>query len=413
MIRFRGAVVAVFAILFAGSVFAALSPKYADWAKGPEQWLMTRDDWKAWRNVKTDEEAQQFIDLFWVRRDPTVGTYRNEFKEEFEGRVAYADANYKSEHGKRGSLTEPGRVFILLGAPHSAGGGARQSMMMMGGSESAPVSAPAPSSGARGINGIGDTGNKMNGQLGATMVWEYDRPGDLGLTGPAYFIEDITSHDFHYDPQRSNVGGALTTAIGRAIKNPQLTAVPDWAVPPKLEYKQLEYKQIEPNEVEAKVTVAPASGTTVIKQGGKVVETVVQPAGAPGAHDLTLIADSRAIKPQADADPFAGVVHKSSFTKNDDIAFMFQYCRPAVDAVRTKLKFAILLSGKVGGEDVDIEVPEDETTAEPVKTMPGCSIVRGAIPASSLQPGSYSFTIRVTDPATSQSYNLAQDFKVE
>jgi len=401
--------VAMCALVVGASAFAALSPKYADWAKGPEQWLMTRDDWKAWRNVKTDEEAQQFIDLFWARRDPTVGTYRNEFREEFEGRVAYADANYKSYRGKRGALTEPGRVFILLGAPHSAGGGGRSSMSMMGGETAQGVSSGDSSGGRGGPAGIADSGYKMTGQLGAKMEWEYSRPGDLGLTGSVYFIEDITSHDFHYDPQRSNVGGALTTMIQKDLVNPSLTSVPEWSRPPKLEYKQ-----VEPDQVEEKVTtVAPAPGTTTIKQGGKVVETIVQPAGAPGAHDLTLIADSRAIKPQADADPFGAVVHKASFTKNDDLAFMFQYCRPAVDAVRTKLKFAILISGKVGGENVDIEVPEDETTAEPVKTMPGCSIVRGAIPASSLQPGSYSFTIRVTDPATSQSYNLAQDFKVE
>ena len=125
--------VVAFALLaLSASAFAALSPKYADWAKGPEQWLMTRDDWRAWKNVKTDEEAQAFIDLFWARRDPTVGTYQNEFQAEFEGRVAYADANYKSEHGKRGSLTEPGRVFILLGSPKNAGSAVDRKSVVLG-----------------------------------------------------------------------------------------------------------------------------------------------------------------------------------------------------------------------------------------------------------------------------------------
>ena len=106
MIRLRSIAAVAFAVaITGGSALAALSSKYADWPKGPVQWLMTRDDWRAWKNVKTDEEAQAFIDLFWARRDPTVGTYQNEFQAEFEGRVAYADANYKSEHGKRGSGT--------------------------------------------------------------------------------------------------------------------------------------------------------------------------------------------------------------------------------------------------------------------------------------------------------------------
>jgi len=38
---------------------------------------------------------------------------------------------------------------------------------------------------------------------------------------------------------------------------------------------------------------------------------------------------------------------------------------------------------------------------------------RGAIPGGSLQPGSYSFTVRITDTAAGQSYNLAQNFTVE
>lgn len=407
--------VATLALVFAASAFAGLSPKYADWAKGPEQWLLTKDDWKAWRNVKTDEEAQQFIDLFWVRRDPTVGTYRNEFREQFEGRVQFADTNYKSPRGKRGSVTEVGRVFILLGPPKTASNAARMSMQASMGGMDDPASHATSSGGGSGGGpaGIADSGYKMAGQMGARMEWEYERPGELGLTGNVFFIEDITTHDFHYDPQRSNVGGALAVALQRAVVNPTITSIPDWSLPPRLEYKLTESGPEAPGEEQRVLSSAPAKGTTTIKVGGKTVETVVQPAGAPGAHDLSLIADSRAIKPQADGDPFAGVVHKSAFGKSDDVAFMFQYCRPAVDAVRTKLKFAILLSGKVGAENVDIEVPEDETTAEPVKSMPGCSIVRGAIPASSLQPGSYSFTMRVTDPATGQSYNLAQDFKIE
>lgn len=410
MSTLRSAVALLLLFAAGGLAGATLSKKYADWAKGPEQWLMTRDDWRAWNNVKTDEEAQAFIDLFWARRDPTPGTYANEFHEEFDGRVAYADKNYQSYRGKRGSLTEPGRVFILLGSPKTASNAGRMQMGVMAGGGPSAAPAAAAASPSSGPSGIADSGYIMNGTLGAKMEWEYARPGDLGLTGNVFFIEDITSHDFHYDPQRSNVGGALATMIQRIIKNPNLTSVPDWAKPPHIEYKQVESA---PEPVQTVVTTVPAPGTAVIKRAGKTVETVVAPAGAPGAHDLWLIADSRAVKPQADENPFGAITRKSTFGKNDDIAFMFQYCRPAVDAVRTKLKFGILLSGKVGSENVDIEVPEDETMAEPVRTMPACSVVRGSLPAGSLQPGHYSFTMHVTDPATGQSYNLAQDFTVE
>ena len=397
MVRLRSiAAASIIAITIGGSAFAALSPKYADWAKGPVQWLMTRDDWRAWNNVKSDEDAQAFIDLFWVRRDPTPGTYINEYRDNFDWRVEYADKNYKSDHGKRGALTEVGRVFILLGPPKNAGTTGAQSMHASGQFS--------------GLGG-GATGFSDTGQLSAKLEWEYDRPADLGLTGNIFFIQDETSHEFHYDPQRANVGGAIATAIKRAIHNPELTAFPDWAKVPKME-RIVETVSV-PVSTEHVEEPAPTPGVATVKRAGKTIETIVSPAGAPGAHDLSLIGDSRSIRPQSETNAFEGVVKKSSFTKKDDIAFMFQFCRPAVDNVKSTLKFAILLSGKVGKESVDIEVPEDETVAEPLKMMPGCSIVRGAIPAASLEAGSYMFTIRVTDPATSQSYNLAQEFKIE
>ena len=55
----------------ATSSFAALSKEYADFAKGPYQYLLTNDEKKQWSAIKTDEAAKQFIDLFWARRDPT------------------------------------------------------------------------------------------------------------------------------------------------------------------------------------------------------------------------------------------------------------------------------------------------------------------------------------------------------
>ena len=411
MTRFRLFAVAAVTLAMSVSAFAALSPKYADWPKGPEQWLMTRDDFRAWKNITTDEQAQAFIDLFWARRDPTPGTLRNEARDEFDGRVVYADKTYKSYRGKRGSLTEPGRIFILLGPPKFASNAGRQQMGVASGLDGLGASSlGAVAAGSTGgPAGVQDSGYKMSGQLGAKMDWEYERPGDLGLTGHVIFIEDITSHDFHYDPQQGNVGGAISYVLKRMIVSPNLAEIPEWAKPPHIEYKEVASAGNEPPAPVA----GPTRTTTVVKRGGTTIETIVTPAGTPGAHDLSLIADSRAIKPQAEADPFGAMVKKSAFAKSDDISFVFQYCRPAVDAVRTNLKFGILLSGKANGESIDIEVPEDETTTEPVKTMPGCSIVRGSIPGGSLQPGTYAFTIRITDASAGQSYNLAQNFTVE
>jgi len=222
MTRLRLLAVTAVTLCMSVSAFAALSQKYADWPKGPEQWLMTRGDARAWKNVTTDEQAQAFIDLFWARRDPTPGTPLNEFHERFDKLVAYADVNFKSYRGKRGSLTDPGRVFILLGPPQARGGSspsgaALPSFRNVGESSSDSVASSHSRDGGTG-----------RGTASARMEWKYERSNELGLTGNVLFFSNVTSHEFAYDP-RSKFVGALDQAVAKAIVSPQLTEVPDWA----------------------------------------------------------------------------------------------------------------------------------------------------------------------------------------
>ena len=94
----------------------ALSEKLAGFAKGPEQFLMTREEQVQWKQVRTDAEAQAFIDLFWLRRDPTPATSRNEFRDNFEAAVRYADEHFAAGR-RRGSLSDRGRIFLIYGTP--------------------------------------------------------------------------------------------------------------------------------------------------------------------------------------------------------------------------------------------------------------------------------------------------------
>ncbi len=112
----------VLCALFFGSMtaWAALSQKYADWPNGPAGLLMTKQERAAYSHVTTDEQARQFIDLFWAKRDPNLSTRLNEFKRDFDARVAAADRMF-AEKGVRGALTDRGKVFILMGPPASRG----------------------------------------------------------------------------------------------------------------------------------------------------------------------------------------------------------------------------------------------------------------------------------------------------
>src|SRR5216110_2866493 len=103
MKRNRLLIVAAIAAFSAVSGFAALSPAKADWAKGPVQFLMTKDEVAQWNALQSDADADAFIALFWARRDPTPGTPRNEFRDEFERRVQYADQTFSTARQK-GSL---------------------------------------------------------------------------------------------------------------------------------------------------------------------------------------------------------------------------------------------------------------------------------------------------------------------
>jgi len=209
----------VVAFLIGGSAFAALSPKYTDWPNGPEQWLMTRAEHRAWKDVKTDEDAQAFIDLFWARRDPSPGTPENEFRAEFDARVAYADAHLQVAQ-KRGSLTDPGRVLILLGPSQGDMSSAELSGSMLAGAQREGLAS--------------DLGNHPDSATGRSarpsrLEWVYPNAHAIGLTGNVVFYSSVTTHEYSYDPRQGNIVGALSQAVDRAIANPNLTAVPDWA----------------------------------------------------------------------------------------------------------------------------------------------------------------------------------------
>lgn len=116
--RFRSLVsVAILAVLAVSAAFAADLVKFKDWEKSPEfVYLATDADRKAWKDVRTDEQAEKFVALFWARRNPDPSNPANEFKQRFESRVAKADELFAFAK-KRGSLTERGKLFVLIGAP--------------------------------------------------------------------------------------------------------------------------------------------------------------------------------------------------------------------------------------------------------------------------------------------------------
>jgi GWxTD domain-containing protein len=71
-----------------------------------------------WDAISDEAQRETFVTEFWKRRDPTPDDERNEFRDEFQARVAFADY-YFGSYGERGSLTDRGKVYLLLGKPGS------------------------------------------------------------------------------------------------------------------------------------------------------------------------------------------------------------------------------------------------------------------------------------------------------
>ena len=61
-------------------------------------------------------ERSEFVTNFWKSRDPKPETEENEYREEFEKRVAFADSHFAQDE-VRGSLTDRGMTFIVVGPP--------------------------------------------------------------------------------------------------------------------------------------------------------------------------------------------------------------------------------------------------------------------------------------------------------
>jgi GWxTD domain-containing protein len=104
-----------------------IATPYKKWLNEDVAYIITGEERKTFKALTTDEEREQFIDEFWLRRDPTPATPFNEFKQEHYRRIAYANEQFSTAAGLPGWKTDRGRIYITFGPPdeiedRSAGG---------------------------------------------------------------------------------------------------------------------------------------------------------------------------------------------------------------------------------------------------------------------------------------------------
>ncbi|HEV8131590.1 MAG TPA: GWxTD domain-containing protein [Acidobacteriota bacterium] len=89
--------------------------RYQRWIDQEVRWIASRAETRIFKQLKSVEEKEAFIANFWKRRDPTPGTERNEYKEEFYRRWQYVNANFRE--GIPGWRTDRGRIYLIHGKP--------------------------------------------------------------------------------------------------------------------------------------------------------------------------------------------------------------------------------------------------------------------------------------------------------
>ncbi len=198
------------AMCMASLAGAQLSEEYAEWADGPEGFLLTKKEKKEWDTITTDDQAERFIELFWARRNPEPANPFNAFKAEFESKIHFADENFGYAN-RRGALTDRGRVLLLMGRPDG---------------RDLRGSAQAPSLDAAGAGAV----------EGRTDIWVYDADKlakDFKAKGDQlvflFYEEMLESNNFVLD--RSNRESfksisALSRAPDVYLLHPDLDEVP-------------------------------------------------------------------------------------------------------------------------------------------------------------------------------------------
>jgi GWxTD domain-containing protein len=129
---------------------------YNKWVNEDVRWIISDQELQAFKSLSNDEERDQFIENFWLRRNPNPDSPENEFREEHYARIAYANDHFAA--GKPGWRTDRGHIYIAYGKPdsidsHPSGGSYERPMEEGGGSTS---TFPFETWHYRYLEGIGD-----------------------------------------------------------------------------------------------------------------------------------------------------------------------------------------------------------------------------------------------------------------
>jgi GWxTD domain-containing protein len=199
---------ALAASVFASVAAAQLSQTYKELPSGPAGFIMTEAEKSAYALLKTDAEAQAWAELFWAKRDPDLNTVENEFKQDFDQRVAAADKMFSTDKVK-GSVSDRGKVLIVMGRPLN-------------------VQNQAPGADE-------EEGNRPSFiERGATQIWMFTKDGKppVKKSDAILFVFSESRPGMgdyaldRMDMRNKQSAKALAAKVDELLRNPKLTEVP-------------------------------------------------------------------------------------------------------------------------------------------------------------------------------------------
>jgi len=217
------------------------------WLDEDVAYIITPDERRTFKGLKTDEERESFIESFWLRRDPTPDTIDNEYRDEHYERIAYANEHYAS--GIPGWKTDRGRIYIMYGKPdeiesHPSGGTYDRPIEQGGGTTS---TFPFEIWRYRYIEGIGNelllefVDPSMSGEYHMTID-QSEKDALLHVPGAGLtFDEQMNGRDKadRFNRAGASIGNPLC-ATGRTNPFDQLQLLANIYKPPEVKYKDLE-----------------------------------------------------------------------------------------------------------------------------------------------------------------------------
>ena len=265
-------------VLIAASGFAQLSMAKADWARGPVQYLMTKDEQAQWNAIKSDADADRFIAVFWARRDPTPKTPVNEFKDDFDARVQYADQHFGTAR-QRGSLTDRGRILVLFGAPSRA--------MRSGGKGG--INQPTTPGATLGAAGAPAGSEAEDTSTAEQQLWVYEGAvAEKAFAAPRVelrFIDRMGQGEMKLETPRIDLSSAAQRVVMANITQPGLTEPPTY--------------QQQPAPAAQPAAAAPAAPTTNLKTAA--LETAVTEARSAKPSNKAIVSYVEFVAPTGDS----------------------------------------------------------------------------------------------------------------